>query len=116
MKTINMKMTKTEAAEEIANHIRQSVGAMPSTVGIMDNGEIGFRSNVHGLGGMAVIMFDTEGGYGNLGDVSDPDDWTDEDEAAVAQGFMDMWIDEAIERQGEGDDWNDDTVKVVWSN
>lgn len=115
MKTIEMKMTKAEAAEEIANHIRQfgNSDSMPITIGLMDSGEVDFRHNVHGLGGMAVAVHDTAENDSLGGDYG-PEEWTDEDESAYAAMFTDAWIDEAIDRQNDSEDWNDSSVQIVW--
>ena len=114
MKTLKMDITKREAAEEIVNALiaYHNSNSMPITIGLMDNGEVGTRHNVHGCGGMAVMVLDTEGADWG----SDAAEWDEGDIEAAVACMADMWIDEAIERQNDSDDWNDEYTKVIWSD
>jgi len=112
MTVIKMKVSKAKAGREIAEMIRDHANStsMPITIGINYVGEIGSWHNVFGDRGMAVALYNTEGGYDGLGSDADPETWDDSDVEAYGQIFTEIWIDEQIDREMD-DDWN---LSIEW--
>lgn len=112
MKTVEMTMTKKEAALEIAELVRDyfTGNSMPITIGLSLDGGVTRAHNVYrNFDNLAVIVYDTENDWtlGDFeGDYENIEDWTSDALQAVAADFESEWIDNAV------DDCAD--VKIIW--